>query len=84
MKKLFTLSLLLPLLFSTNVFGQGVNSDDVFNLEYASDPLISPDGKQEVYSRRSLDSMRRWSTNLPSMDGFGHHYSEQLCAKFAF
>ena len=58
MKKLFTLSVLLLLLPGvSNLQAQGVNSDDVFNLEYASDPQISPDGKQVVYSRRSLDIM---------------------------
>lgn len=31
---------------------------DIFELEYASDPQISPDGKQVVYVRRSMDIMR--------------------------
>lgn len=31
---------------------------DVFQLEYASDPRISPDGKQVAYLRNSMDVMR--------------------------
>ena len=31
------------------------SADDVFNLEYAADPQISPDGKTIVYARRSMD-----------------------------
>lgn len=31
---------------------------DIFELEYATDPQISPDGKQVVYVRKSMDIMR--------------------------
>jgi dipeptidyl aminopeptidase/acylaminoacyl peptidase len=48
---------------------------DVFNLEYATNPVVTPDGKHVVYERRSMDimtdSMRRnlWSVAL---DGSSH------------
>ncbi|HWJ39301.1 MAG TPA: S9 family peptidase, partial [Sphingomicrobium sp.] len=34
-----------------------LTGDDLFNLEWASDPQISPDGKTIVYVRRSNDIM---------------------------
>ena len=34
------------------------SAEDVFDLEYASDPRISPDGKRIVYVRRANDIMR--------------------------
>lgn len=36
---------------------QPFNYDDVFQLEYASGPQISPDGKQIVYARNFMDIM---------------------------
>jgi len=48
---------------------------DVFQLEYASDPRISPDGKQIVYVRNFMDIMKdRRRTNLwiVSTDGRRH------------
>lgn len=48
---------------------QPFSSLDVFQLEYAADPQISPDGKQVVYVRRGMDIMkdrkmgRLWITN---------------------
>jgi dipeptidyl aminopeptidase/acylaminoacyl peptidase len=48
---------------------------DVFNLEYAANPVVTPDGKHVVYERRSMDIMtdstRRnlWSVAL---DGSNH------------
>jgi dipeptidyl aminopeptidase/acylaminoacyl peptidase len=48
---------------------------DVFNLEYAANPVVTPDGKHVVYERRSMDimtdSVRRnlWSVAL---DGSNH------------
>lgn len=36
---------------------QMFSADDVFDLEYASDPRISPDGRQVVYERRANDIM---------------------------
>ncbi len=49
---------------------------DIFQLEYASDPQISSDGKQVVYKRNGFDIMtdkakgNLWIVNT---DGSGHH-----------
>ena len=49
--------------------------EDVFDLEYAGDPQISPDGKQVIYVRRSNDIMTdRTRSNLwiANVDGSRH------------
>lgn len=35
-----------------------LNNDDIFDLEWASDPRVSPDGKQVVYVRRGFNRMQ--------------------------
>ena len=48
---------------------------DVFQLEFASDPQISPDGSQVVYARSSMDIMRdrvRSELWIVNADGSGH------------
>src|SRR6188768_4479759 len=48
---------------------------DVFSLEWASDPEISPDGTQVAYVRRSFDvktDSRRGSIWLVGRDGTSH------------
>ena len=51
------------------------SADDVFELEYASDPRISPNGRRIVYERRSNDIMtdstrsNLWTVNV---DGSSH------------
>jgi len=48
---------------------------DVFQLEYAADPRISPDGGQVVYVRTSMDIMRdrkRSELWIVGADGSGH------------
>ena len=48
---------------------------DVFDLEWASDPRVSPDGKTVVYVRKSNDIMKdRERSNLwqVSVDGTNH------------
>ncbi len=48
---------------------------DVFALEYAADPQISPDGRQVVYVRMSMDVMRdrrRSELWIVNVDGSGH------------
>ncbi len=48
---------------------------DVFALEYAADPQISPDGRQVVYVRTSMDVMRdrrRSELWIVNVDGSGH------------
>lgn len=57
-KLLICLVWLLGLSSTYQSVGQGLSPEDVFNLEYASDPQISPDGKQVVYTRRSLNIMK--------------------------
>jgi len=50
-------------------------ADDVFGLEYADDPRISPDGRQVVYERRANDIMTdRTVSNLwiVDVDGGNH------------
>ncbi|MDH4020600.1 MAG: S9 family peptidase [Xanthomonadales bacterium] len=51
-----------------------VNSD-IFGLEYASDPQISPDGEQIVYVRKSMDIMKdRGRSNLWIIDSDGNNH----------
>jgi acylaminoacyl-peptidase len=48
---------------------------DVFDLEYASDPQIAPDGNRIVYTRQSMDIMddrRNASLWIVDADGSGH------------
>ncbi len=48
---------------------------DIFQLEYASDPQISPDGRQVVYVRNAMSVMkdrRRSSLWIVDTDGSGH------------
>ncbi|MFQ5739520.1 MAG: prolyl oligopeptidase family serine peptidase [Acidobacteriota bacterium] len=49
--------------------------NDVFSLEFASDPQISPDGRRVVYVRNFMDIMkdrRRSNLWIVSSDGSGH------------
>lgn len=80
MRLLRTLSFLVPLLLSTAARSQNAtlppfSSLDVFELEHASDPRISPDGKSIVYLRNGMNIMkdrreaRLWIVHA---DG-GHH-----------
>jgi len=49
---------------------------DVFQLEYASDPRISPDGRRVAYLRNSMDVMRdrvRSELWIINADGSEHH-----------
>lgn len=71
-------------LLGTMVLALGANAadglrlftaEDVFDLEYASDPRISPDGRQIVYERRANDIMTdRTVSNLwiVNVDGSRH------------
>ncbi len=56
-------------------FSESLELADVFQLEYASDPQISPDGSRIVYARNSMDVMSdRVRSNLwiVSTDGTDH------------
>lgn len=44
-------------LFASTATSQYFESEDIFALEYANDPQVSPDGKQVVYVRNSNDIM---------------------------
>jgi acylaminoacyl-peptidase len=43
--------------FASAATSQYFESEDIFALEYANDPQVSPDGKQVVYVRNSNDIM---------------------------
>jgi dipeptidyl aminopeptidase/acylaminoacyl peptidase len=69
----------LTLLVSAGAAANGADGrfelKDVFQLEYAADPRISPDGSQIVYARTSMDVMkdrRRSSLWVVSSDGTRH------------
>ena len=52
--------ILLPIFFCAQVHAEKIKrfgAEDVFELEYAHDPRISPDGSRVVYERRSNDIM---------------------------
>ena len=69
----------LPALALAFILGS-VNADtfvaqDVFGLEYASDPQISPDGNRIVYVRQSMDIMKdRSRSNLWIIDSDGNNH----------
>ncbi len=51
------------------------SADDVFDLEYASAPQVSPDGRRIVYERRSNDIMTdRTRSNLWLIDADGENH----------
>lgn len=52
-----------------------ITYEDLFNLEYASNPLVMPDGKTVLYERNSMDIMsdsRRTNMWTVSLDGSQH------------
>jgi len=59
---IFSLLFVISFAFSTNAQQQTHNDlftlENVFDLEYASDPQISPDGSQIVYRRNAMDIMQ--------------------------
>ncbi len=75
--KLSTLLVAALLIPATALSGESLpfQRTDVFELEWVSDPQISPDGKQVVYVRNSMDVMsdsrtgRLWLVNI---DGSGN------------
>ena len=65
------LILSMPMLLCAQYF----EAKDVFGLEYASDPQISPDGSKIVYVRRSMDIMKdRSVSNLWIINSDGSHH----------
>ena len=70
-------TLFLTVAVTTTVFGDDSRFQlmDVFQLEYASDPQISPDSKQVVYVRNFMDVMkdrRRSNLWIGKIDGSEH------------
>lgn len=70
--------ILLPVFFSGQLFAEitkKFQAEDVFELEYANDPQISPDGLNIVYERRSNDIMTDSTSSdlwLIASDGSRH------------
>lgn len=74
-KTILTSLFLVLLIFSLQAQDTPFHNMDVFELEWAADPRISPDGNTIVYRRRGMDKMtdRRTSTLwLINADGTGH------------
>jgi len=68
-------SLLAPASARADAFGKALAVQDVFNLQLATDPQISPDGKQILYVRRFSDIMtdqRHSNLWIVSADGTDH------------
>ena len=91
-KSPFTLSLLTLFtgsLLASNVLAKDntIEYKDLFNMEYAANPVVTPDGKSVVYERRSMDimtdSMRRnlWTvalngkSHMPLLSDSKNHFS---------
>src|SRR5262249_56154095 len=68
----------LALLVPARVMAAGkarFKAEDVFQLEFADDPQVSPDGKRVVYVRTFMDSMkdrRRSNLWIVNIDGTDH------------
>ncbi|HEX4945790.1 MAG TPA: S9 family peptidase, partial [Blastocatellia bacterium] len=56
-KSFFVISLIISSSFALLAQPNKLTINDVFNLELASDPQISPDGKQIIYVRQFADIM---------------------------
>jgi dipeptidyl aminopeptidase/acylaminoacyl peptidase len=67
--------LLLLVLFHPVAQATNFNVNDVFGMEFAEDPQISPDGKHVVYVRQSFDVMKdRSRANLWVVDSSGKNH----------
>ena len=63
----------------------GLQYEDVFNLEFASGPRITPDGSAVVYERRSMDVMTdRVRSNIWSVQLDGTNHRPLLSGKSNF
>lgn len=59
MRILFTCIFIFSFLFSfSQIEKRPFDYEDVFDLQYASNPKISPDGKQIIYSKNSFDILK--------------------------
>ncbi|MEM8917815.1 MAG: S9 family peptidase [Pseudomonadota bacterium] len=68
-------SITVPVLAENDLAENRFTAESVFDLEYADDPQISPDGSTIVYARKSMDSFTdRVKSELWSIDtGSGAH-----------
>ena len=74
-KKVLTL-LLVTLQFTYGFQKESLQLDDIFELQYASDPQISPDGRYVVYRKMGHDKMNDRATGslwIMKSDGSNHH-----------
>jgi len=72
---LFTILLFTISFLTVEAQEKAFSNMDVFELEWASDPRISPDGSQIIYQRRGMDKMTDRRTSrlwLINTDGTGH------------
>ncbi len=72
---------------ATNDDASLLTYQDIFNIEYAANPTVMPDGETVIYERRSMDIMtdsqriNLWSVNLdskkhlPFLSDTNNHYS---------
>ena len=77
--KKYLLALLLIVITAPSTFAEDnlglFNSMDVFELEWATDPRVSPDGKTIVYVRKSNDIMRdRERSNIWQVSASGNDH----------
>ncbi len=94
MRKLFTLMgglvvttsmLFSPVQASDSDNDKTMDYGDIFQLEYAASPRISPDGGSVIYERRSMDVMRdRMRTNIWQVDLDGTNHRPLLSGKANF
>jgi dipeptidyl aminopeptidase/acylaminoacyl peptidase len=69
------LALLLPLETSAQEKDSRLSVEDYLEFESVRDPQVSPDGKQVVYTRRSVDKLKdRWESALWIMDADGSRH----------
>ena len=74
-RTIFASLFIFVLVFTLNAQDTPFQSMDVFELEWAADPQISPDGNRIVYRRRGMDKMtdrRTSSLWIINVDGTGH------------
>ncbi len=78
MNRISFFALIISFLFTSSLFSQSktvFSNMDVFELEWVTNPQISPDGKWIVYERRGMDIMKdRRQSRLWMMDSNGQNH----------
>jgi len=73
--QLLVLLVLFTICVCGSVYAENFVSNDIFGLEYAADPQISPDGNRIVYVRQSMDIMKdSVRSNLWIIDSNGSNH----------